>query len=393
MVFVRYTLFAHKGQITSASPRGDRQLAAVGRHAVPRRPGARSWVAALGLVVACGPTVGTGEPSDGDSTGTATTTDTGPTETSTADDDTASSSGTEGVADETTGPLAGCGNGQIDPGESCDLAELDGVTCETLVGYGEQLQCTERCTFDISGCTPTEMTLIPGGEFEMGSNRFSLDELPARTVQLDPFFIDTVETTVAEYEACVDAGVCPAPAPGIDCNWGVPGQGQRPINCVSWFDADTYCGWVDGPNSKRLPTEAEWEKAARGTDGFIYPWGDAPPPTCAHVVMNEGVGGCGEGTPLVGGSRPMGDSPYGVHDMAGNMWNWVNDWYAPYDVAEVVNPTGPASGRSRIVRGGGWDTVDINWFRTTARNPHTPDMANRNIGFRCAQDVALLGTQ
>jgi hypothetical protein len=131
----------------------------------------------------------------------------------------------------------------------------------------------------------------------------------------------------------------------------VPGREDHPINCISWAEASTYCGWAGTVAHKRLPTEAEWEKAARGDDARIYPWGDVPLPSCTHVSMNEGPGGgCGNFSSLPVGSKPLGDSPYGVHDMAGGVWEWTADWYGVYDVAEDDNPTGPSMGTFRPPR-------------------------------------------
>jgi sulfatase modifying factor 1 len=292
---------------------------------------------------------------------------------------------------ESTGPFVGCGNGIVELDEQCDGPDLGGSTCLNLFGYGGELACTQACTFELLTCFPPGMILIPGGEFEMGSDAFYADERPARQVHVDDFYIDANAVTVEDYIDCVQAGECAIPMPGAGCNWNEPDRLDHPINCVTWDDADAYCAWTGGVVTKRLPTEAEWEKAARGDDARLWPWGNVPLPTCTHLVMNEGMGGgCGANTSLPVGSRPMGDSPYGVHDMAGGIWNWVADWYWAYDVAESDNPTGPPTGTHRIIRGGGWDTADINWFRTSARNPHTPDMNNRNIGFRCAQNPPTL---
>ncbi len=286
-----------------------------------------------------------------------------------------------------TGPVLGCGNGILEPGEQCDGEDLGQATCVNVLGYGGQLSCSAACTFDIIDCFPPGMTLIPGGSFEMGSDAYADDERPARKVKLDPFFIDTTEVTVADYAACAQAFECTLPAQGFNCNWAVPGRDDHPINCVSWMQAEAYCGWVGGMHPKRLPTEAEWEKAARGDDARLYPWGDEPAPSCTHVIMYpDGIGGgCGQFSSYPVGSRPLGSSPYGVHDMAGNVWNWVADWYGVYDVFESENPLGPPSGQYRIIRGGGWATSDINWFRASARNPSYSN-GNANIGFRCAQD-------
>lgn len=305
------------------------------------------------------------------------------------------SSPTTGVDDSTSGTTASpvaCGNGLLEPGEQCDGDDHGDSTCLDLFGYGGELGCTEACTFDLLGCIPPGMILIPGGEFEMGSNIHSVDELPARQVNVDPFYIDLYEVTVADYEACVAAGQCNIPGPGAGCNWALPGVEDHPVNCVSWTDANAYCSlWAGTPIAKRLPTEAEWEKAARSDDARLYPWGDEPLPSCTHASMDEGAGGgCGAYSTIPVGSKPLGDSPYGVHDMAGGVWDWTADWYAPYDVAETDNPTGPASGMLKVMRGGGWVTADLNWFRTSARIGQPTTNVNLNVGFRCAQDPPTL---
>jgi formylglycine-generating enzyme len=335
-------------------------------------------------LVACGPSAD-GSTSEGSSTTEASTSiaETTAAETTTPPADSSSSSSS-------TGAVAACGNGLVEAGEQCDSADLGDATCVTLFGYEGELACTDTCMLDALGCVPPGMILIPGGEFEMGSDAFDDYERPARQVQVDPFYIDATEVTVAAYELCVQTGSCTMPVAGGDCNWGVPGREDHPINCVSWFDAYYYCDWIGAVVDRRLPTEAEWEKAARSDDARLYPWGDEPPPSCMHIAMNEGAGGgCGAYSSLPVGSTPLGDSPYGVHDMAGGVWDWVADWYGVYDVAEDDNPTGPPTGRFRVIRGGGWNTTDINWFRTSARNP-SDAAGNANIGFRCAQDPHIV---
>ncbi|MEM7151763.1 MAG: formylglycine-generating enzyme family protein [Myxococcota bacterium] len=331
---------------------------------------------------------GGAEPEDSGTTGGSTGVAAEGADTSTGPGESDGDGSTSSETDDTTGTAEGCGNGQIDFGESCDGENLGELSCESLLGYEGPLGCNDDCTFDVIECVPRGMVLIPGGPFEMGAGGGAFDELPVRQVELEPFFIDALEVTVVQYAECVEAGVCLPPLSQFGCNFGVPGRDQHPINCVTWYHADTYCEWAGTPEIKRLPTEAEWEKAARGTRGLTYPWGNAPEPSCERVTMNEGNGGgCGAGNSVPVGSRPQGDSPYGVHDMAGSVWNWVADWYAPYDVSVMADPTGPETGDLRIVRGGGWDTTDPFFLRSSVRNPHEPTVTNRNIGFRCAQSL------
>ncbi len=235
------------------------------------------------------------------------------------------------------------------------------------------------------------MVYVPAGEFLMGSaytgetqeskterGRFIIEnEDPQHTVCLDAYWIDQTEVTQEMYALCVDAGECKQPT---CANVG----DELPVICVAWKDANDYCTWA----GRQLPTEAQWEKAARGTDGRIYPWGDSPA-TCEYAVINDGSGSgfCGEGnTVWPVGSKPKGASPYGAFDMAGNVWEWVVDWYAEdyYQDSPGENPIGPEDGLYRITRGGG--EYDYYWYdvRTTTRTHRRMTWRDLNLGFRCA---------
>jgi formylglycine-generating enzyme len=292
-----------------------------------------------------------------------------------------------GESSSSTGPIAECGNGVVEEGEDCDGTDFGVATCESLGLSETGLMCV-GCQFDVSGCGPAPgMVLIPGGTFEMGSD-YSSNQWPIRQVQVDSFWMDETEVTVGAYSGCVDDGACSQPSTGGSCNWMVAGRENHPVNCVTWSQAEAFCGWAGG-GTKRLPTEAEWEKAARGTDAREYPWGDSPVPTCSHVVMNDaaaGGSGCGLSSTRPVGSKPLGDSPYGAHDMAGNVREWVADWYASsYDAAETDNPTGPALGTSRVLRGGSWFSSNTNHFRAAYRGNNNPAHGNNYVGFRCAR--------
>jgi formylglycine-generating enzyme required for sulfatase activity/uncharacterized caspase-like protein len=215
-----------------------------------------------------------------------------------------------------------------------------------------------------------EMVLVPAGEFTMGSNEYD-DEKPPRRVYLDAFHIDKYEVTNALYRRFVSATSRGAPGYWNDARFNGDPQ---PVVGVSWHDAAAYCGWA----GKRLPTEAEWEKAARGTDGRRYPWGEQWDASRA----NSG------GKPVSVGSYPGGVSPYGAHDMAGNVWEWVADWYeaAYYQRSPERNPKGPDSGQYRVVRGGSWDFSPIG-LRASYRNYGTPDRRFSLVGFRCARGL------
>jgi formylglycine-generating enzyme required for sulfatase activity len=229
------------------------------------------------------------------------------------------------------------------------------------------------------------MAYVPAGTFYMGSN--SEDELaaeyekPPREVYLDAFWIDQTEVTVGQYRACVDAGVCSTPrqsssATRPDYFFGGAFD-DYPVLWVTWDDAVTYCRWV----GSRLPTEAEWEMAARGPDGRIFPWGDSWNESCTNA-MNR----LGDTRPV--GSYPCGASPYNVLDMSGNVWEWVNDWFSDtyYADAPTSNPQGPSQGSQRAVRSGSWYSR-LAWQRSANRGSAKPDFADDDIGFRCAQDA------
>ncbi len=213
------------------------------------------------------------------------------------------------------------------------------------------------------------LVYVPAGEFTMGSND---SDAPIHTVYLDAFWIDQTEVTNKQYKACVDAGTCEPPSntrsethPNY---YGNPEFDNYPVVYVNWDKANRYCKvwWTDGS----LPTEAQWEKAARGTDARTYPWGEGIDTTYANYSQNVDT------TEV--GSYPSGQSPYGAYDMVGNVWEWVNDWYGENyykDSASSNNPVGPESGKYRVLRGGTWDDNDYNvrssfrlWYDPTDRS-------------------------
>jgi len=218
---------------------------------------------------------------------------------------------------------------------------------------------------------------IPGGTFEMGCNSALDDcttferepEVPAHMVTLSAYRIDKTEVTQAAYAGCVDDGACRVPT----CFWEPDTSPDFAVECITIDDALAYCQRA----GKRLPTEAQWEFAARGTDGRRYPWGNQAP-DCTLVNLP----GCGGGLAPVG-SYPAGASPFGVLDLAGNVAETVNDYYESYSSSPQVDPTGPASGTSRVLRGGNYNQTTIH---STYRSSIQPDETREASGFRCASD-------
>jgi formylglycine-generating enzyme required for sulfatase activity len=225
---------------------------------------------------------------------------------------------------------------------------------------------------------------IPAGEFQMGSTYKeiaegegtcqicdAMDEKPRHLVSLDTYQIGKYEITIRQYTQCVRAGVCTG-----TYDIGDDKETYPAIN-VNWDDAMTFCAWVGG----RLPTEAEWEKAARGVDGRIYPWEGDPSAELLNYRNNNG------GIVEIG-SYPNGVSPYGIFDLAGNVWEWVYDWYSEsyYSDSPKENPTGPETGIYRVLRGGSWNDGD-SVVRSANRHFQYPSNSNGFIGFRCARDL------
>ncbi len=244
------------------------------------------------------------------------------------------------------------------------------------------------------------MVQVPAGEFRMGSsaeqvaslgNQFTLlpdalqSESPQQTLSLSEVFIDQTPVTNAEYKKFLDANPDRA-VPYLDLtfvqqwNWDQTartfpnGRDQYPVVLVTWFDAAAYCKWADA----RLPTEAEWEKAARGTDGRIWPWGNAWELSRANTVEEK----IGDATPV--GQFAKGASPYGALDMVGNVWQWTSTLDKPYPYNATDGREDPNAAGLRITRGGAW-LFGAAVTRTATRNRFAPDAKSASIGFRCAQ--------
>lgn len=243
-----------------------------------------------------------------------------------------------------------------------------------------------------------EMAYVSAGKFLMGSTdadgMAGDHEKPQHIVYLDAFWIDRTEVTNAQYRRCVEAGVCQVPRVMESHYWerpstyGNPSKADHPVVHVDWNDTRTYCEWA----GVRLPTEAEWEKAARGTDGRIYPWGSTfddwrlnfCDQNCIYSLPGvEADDGYHRTAPV--GNYPTGASPYGILDMAGNAFEWVADWYDAeyYSHSPARNPQGPNSGEYHVLRGGSWDGGAMS-TRTTNRAYGHPPSTYHNVGFRCA---------
>jgi eukaryotic-like serine/threonine-protein kinase len=230
------------------------------------------------------------------------------------------------------------------------------------------------------------LVYVSEGEFLMGSADSDTlaqnFEKPQHTVFLNAFWIDQTEVTNQQYRSCIDAGGCnPHPYTGPEANGGWDNYmndaefDNHPVIYVTWEDAKAYCEWV----GRRLPTEAEWEKAARGTDGQIFPWGNDEPNENLLIYNRF------HGAPVAVKSYPNGASPYGAYDMAGNVWEWVNDLFGAdyYSNSPTENPLGPDSGNRHVVRGGAYRS-GIQYIRTAYRLRPSSDGYTNDGGFRCA---------
>lgn len=234
---------------------------------------------------------------------------------------------------------------------------------------------------------------IPAGTIQMGCDPTNPadvchgDRMPLHDVYLDAYAMDKFEVTNARYQACVDTGHCTPPYRTYSWShteyYGNPAFADYPVIYVEWDQAEAFCAW----EGKRLPTEAEWERAARGSsDTRKYPWGNDGT-TCD--LANTFVDSLCVGDTSAVGSYPAGISPYGVMDMAGNVWEWTADWYQYdyYSVSPPNNPPGPATGELRVLRGGSWNDSHLINLRVAHRYWDSPGSAGANIGFRCARSL------
>ena len=255
---------------------------------------------------------------------------------------------------------------------------------------------------------PPGTACVPAGAFVRGSDDGEVNERPAARVWLQTYYMDVYEVTYEDYQACVSAGACRRAGPWYN-DYDRP---RQPMVGMSWYDAVDYCRW----RGKHLPTEAEWEKAARGPDGALHPWGDEPA-TCERAVIMDARGrSCGtkkkrgRGAPEKGRTFEVGTRPafaYGLYDMAGNSWEWVADWYTAKGYSacgaacEGVDPRGPCDGaepckgfRHKVVRGGSW-YWPAKYAQATWRRAHHPKNRRpygfHHFGFRCAASADEAG--
>jgi formylglycine-generating enzyme required for sulfatase activity/serine/threonine protein kinase len=260
---------------------------------------------------------------------------------------------------------------------------------------------------------PEGMVTVSGGRFFMGSDEGRPAERPAHGVSVTRFCIDRLEVTAGAYKACSDRGDCKragtsnrwaglrtklARSRDPSCDGHASGRENHPMNCVDWSMADRFCR----AEGKRLPTEAEWEFAARGSDGRTYPWGEQSPSAnhvnacgsdCLAWLAKHGgesdgaLPGSSDGfvTTSPVGAFPLGAAASGAQDMAGNVAEWVADWYAEYSGDDQVDPQGPALGKTRVIRGGAWSDGSAKALTSTSRARSAPEVRSHSVGFRCAK--------
>ncbi len=282
--------------------------------------------------------------------------------------------------------VMGCGVRGADATDLTTQIEKQPVVADSGIAPGSdgtRRLDTYVCTTPPPPAAPTMMVEIPAGPFLMGcnsanDNECKKDELPPHMVTLKAYSIDVTEVSQLQYYECVKAGICLPPT----CDWDPCGaRADYPVVCVARADAGNYCVWKE----QHLPTEAEWEKAARGPDGLKYPWGnDGIDCTRTNMAGCKAGSDGKDGTSKVG-SHPAGASPYGVLDMAGNAVEWVADFYdeSYYATSPAEDPTGPTKAGSYVGRGGGWRSVPY-WHRASTRDEYEPTYFKNSGGFRCA---------
>jgi len=279
-------------------------------------------------------------------------------------------------------PNASCLNGVCE----CEPNDCTGKKCGDDGCGGNCGECGVYQTCCAGKCVDVgEMAVVPAGSFWMGCNEEVDDECdqheyPYHEVFLDEYEIDVTEVTVVFFADCIADGACTDTSMYSDyCNWDEPDKENHPVNCVKRHQAEEYCQWA----GRRLCTEAEWEKAARGEDGRKFPWGNEEA-NCDYAVMWNG---CGTWATWPVGSKPEGASPYGCLDMAGNVWEWVADWYDAgyYATSPESNPPGPDIGTIWVIRGGEYWGLLSHDLRTSARDSKGQYGTPSSVGIRCCR--------
>jgi len=253
-----------------------------------------------------------------------------------------------------------------------------GLAAAIVIGIAAYLYLANRQpSREARGKDGAPGVLIPAGNFTMGDD----EEAPLREIYVDTFYLDKYEVTTSRYAKFLHATGSAKPPEGWE-EVNLDGGGNLPVVGVDWGDADAYCRWA----GKRLPTEAEWEKGARGTDGRQYPWGNDEP-TAARANFGKSAASPYKGGLSPAGSHEAGKSPYGAEDLAGNASEWVADWFAEgFERGDVRNPKGPQTATGKVIRGGGWyDPADR--IKSTKRYHARPPTRAEDIGFRCARDL------
>jgi len=224
------------------------------------------------------------------------------------------------------------------------------------------------------------MVVIPAGEFWMGAEDGLQDARPLHRVHLSSYWFDKYEVTNARYRQCVEGGGCTPPKDRL--MFEDPQRAQHPVTNITWGQARAFCQW----QGKRLPTEAEWEKAARGTDGRRYPWGNNEEVLKRHMRKGE-LTADASGAEMAGRQTATA-SPYGVFDLIGSVSEWVKDWYAEdfYQASPARDPQGPSRGSFRVLRGGEWNEKAPN-LQASYRGWDDVTYWGPTLGVRCAEDV------
>lgn len=287
---------------------------------------------------------------------------------------------------------------RVDSGQPGNDAKALAPFAANLIAFAVLLSGLCGVASGVDNAVPAEgMISIPSALFEMGSDGGGPDERPTHRVSVPSFLLDRTEVTCARFRDFLLANPewrkDRVPVAMADANYlrdwdGLDfprGKADHPVVWVSWHAAHAYAKW----RGARLPTEAEWEAAARGGEGRVFPWGNDPPgtgPPRANYGHRERDDGFGQTSPV--GSFPAGATPEGVQDMAGNVWEWVADWHDPdyYSDSPRWNPLGPASGTYRVARGGSW-SVPIPWVRSFVRLRAFPSKTSDQVGFRCARSL------